>query len=566
VLRRGLRATCALLATAVVGTLGVVVPQPASASTYALVQGSGSSSAANLLNQWAAVTATDGIRVVYTASGSMQGRHDYATGTTDFGVSDLPYAGGADASARPYAYVPLVATGVAFAYNLVVGERRVVGLRFSGETLARIFTGQITSWDDPAIRADNNGRILPATPITPVVRADGTGDTQVFTDYLGTQFPSIWGPCNGGSTAATAYFPLHCGKSTGSDVAMSGADGVMNWLRSTYNGSIGYVGNGYAVAANLPVAGVENAAGYFVRPSSYGVSVGLGDAGDPRAYPLSHYESAIVPTSSSDPRITTAKRQTLVDFLSYAVCEGQTYAGPLGYGPLPRDLVADAFTEIAKVAADDDGVDLRDPSTCGTPDYDEIAPPPEACQQRAAGPCGTGGPPTNRRAPAVAGAVRVGATVEASAGAWDGADRFTYRWLADGAVVASGLRYRIPASLLGRSLSVEVTGLADDFPSRTVTSGGVLVAPGRLAGSGLEIAGRPLVGRTLAVRGARIAGAQLRVQWYAAGRKIPGARSLRWTLRRAQVGKRVTVRVVASATAYESLVRTSPRTTKIRRR
>ena len=126
----------------------------------------------------------------------------------------------------------------------------------------------------------------------------------------------------------------------------------------------------------------------------------------------------------------------------------------------------------------------------------------------------------------------------------------------------------MPAELLGRSLSVEVTGVGDDDfqTSRTVTSGAVLVAPGLLSGSRLRIAGRPRVGRTLAVRGAPIAGAQLRVQWYAAGRKIRGATSLRWTLRRAQLHKRVTVRVVASATAYEPLVRTSPRTKVVHRR
>jgi len=108
----------------------------------------------------------------------------------------------------------------------------------------------------------------------------------------------------------------------------------------------------------------------------------------------------------------------------------------------------------------------------------------------------------------------------------------------------------------------------DDYyqSSRTVTSGAVLVAPGLLSGGRLLIAGRPVVGRTLAVRGAPIAGAQLRVQWYAAGRKIRGATSLRWTLRKAQLHQRVTVRVVASAPAYETLVRASPRTAKVVRR
>jgi ABC-type phosphate transport system substrate-binding protein len=563
---RRLRAICAL--TTALALMGLVPQQPASATTYALIQGSGSTSAANMVNQWVASVAAEDIRVVYTANSSEYGRRNYANHSTDFGVSELPYAGGADASDRPYAYVPLVASGVAIAYNLEVEGRRVANLRLPGETLARIFTGQITSWDDPAIMADNNGRILPPTPITPVVRADASGDTQTLTEYLAEQFPSIWAPCNG---VPTAYFPLHCGGATGSDVAMSGVEGVMNRVKST-DGTIGYIGNGYTLMmANVPVAAVENVAGNFIRPEGYGVTVGLGNPTDPRAYPLSRYESAIVPTSLSDSRMTTAKRQTLVDFLSYAVCEGQLYAtGWMGYAPLPRSLVTEAFGQIAEAAAGDADVDLagRDPGTCGTPDYDQDAPMPEACQKRGAGPCGTFGPPVNTQVPAVDGIARVGASVDASTGSWDGADTFAYRWLADGVPIAGATdpTYRIPSSLLGRSLSVEVTGSVDEFPSRTVRSGGVRVAPGRLSGSALAIAGRPIVGRTLAVRGARIAGAQIRVQWYAAGRKIRGATSLRWTLRRAQVGKRVSVRVEASATAYQTFVRRSLRTTKVVRR
>jgi phosphate ABC transporter phosphate-binding protein len=570
VLRR-LRTICTLTTVLAAGLAGVLVPLPASATTYALVQASGSTSAANIVNLWVAAGAAQGIRVVYTANGSTQGRRDFATGTTDFGVSELAYAGGSDASERPYTYVPLVASGVAIAYNLVAGGRRVTNLRLSGETLARIFTGQITSWDDPTIAADNNGRSLPSTPITPVVRADASGDTQTFTEYLAEGFPAIWGPCHEGSTMDTAYFPLHCGRATGPDVAMSGADGLMNRVKAA-NGSIGYLGNGYVVTmADMPVAAVENAAGYFISPASYGVSVGLSSPTDPRAYPLARYESAIVPTSPTDPRMTTAKRQTLVDFFSYAVCEGQQSAtGWLGYGPLPGNLVADAFTEIAKIAAGDGGVDLtgRDLGGCGTPDHALDAPMPQACQERGSGPCGTFGPPTNTQAPTVDGLARVGASVAASTGSWDGADRFVYRWLADGVPIAGATdpTYGIPASMFGRSLSVEVTGSTDDFPPLTVTSSAVPVAAGRLSGARLRIAGRPVVGRTLVVRGAEIAGAQIRVQWYAAGRKISGATSLRWTLRRAQVGKRLTVRVAASAPAYDSLVRTAPRTQVVHRR
>lgn len=567
---RRLRATCALTTAAAVALLGIVVPQPASATTYPWILGSGSTSAANAINQWIADVDSRGMRVVYVANGSTQGRADFANRSTDFGVTDVPYEGGADVSERPYTYVPLVASGVAFGYRLQVGGERLRDLRLSSDTLARIFTGRITSWADPAIAADNGGRILPPTPITPVVRADANGTTSVLTGYFATQAPSIWAQCNGGSATATAYFPVHCGAPTGPDVAESGMEGVVDRIDGpSGDGTIGYVETSVALTRNWPTVNVENAAGYFVPPSGYAVSIGLTSPKDPRAYPLSHLESAIVPTSATDSRMTTAKRQALVDFLSHAVCAGQNVARPFGYGSLPRDLVAQALTQISQVAAGDGGVDLTglDPSTCNPLDVDAITPPPRACQKRGAVPCG---PPVPTQAPSIVGPVRVGATVVATTGSWINANSLTLRWLADGVPIAgaTGTTYRVPAEVLGRSLSAEVTGVGDDYfeTSRTVTSGSVLVAPGLLSGSRLRIAGRPVVGRTLAVRGAPVAGAQLRVQWYAAGHKIHGATSLRWTLRRAQLHKRVTVRVVASAPAYETLLRTSPRTTKVVRR
>jgi hypothetical protein len=373
--------------------------------------------------------------------------------------------------------------------------------------------------------------------------------------------------------AGTQHFPLHCGEPTGSDVAASGADGVLATLRSPgSDGSIGYVPNSSALWSDLPVVRVQNAAGYFVPPTLYNVAVGLADGdgttADPRSYPISYPEVAIVPTSPSDARMTTAKRQSLVDLLSYGVCTGQTEAGPYGYGFLPASLVEQALTQIAKVAAGDGGVDLTglDPGTCRTPDLDEVAPMPEACQAPGAGPCGTSGPPTTTRAPSIGGVVRVGATVAADAGDWN-ADAVGYRWLADGESItgATGPTYRVPATLLGRSLSIRVTGVSADFPTRTATSATKRVDRGRLYGRRVTIAGRSVVGRTLAVRGAGIGGATIRVQWYAAGDKIAGAHSLRWTLRRAQLGKRITVRVVASAAAYETLTRMSPRTRVVRR-
>ena len=134
------------------------MPAPAAATSYALIEGSGSSWAANAVNQWVADVHSQGMEVDYTPSGDAQGRQDYANRTSDFAVTSLGYQGrdpvtGVDdtSQGRPYAYLPIAAGGTAFPYQIKVQGTQVRNLRLSGETLTKIFTNQITNWDDPAI-------------------------------------------------------------------------------------------------------------------------------------------------------------------------------------------------------------------------------------------------------------------------------------------------------------------------------------------------------------------------------------------------------------------------------
>jgi len=154
--------------------------QAASTSSHSPVSGSGSSWSSNAVNQWVADVQPSGLQVVFTASGSAVGRKDFANKTTDFAVSDIGFQGSdrltgeSDTSqGRAYSYLPIVAGGTAFPYHLNVGGKLVRNLRLSGATLAKIFTDQITNWNDKAITADNNGRALPSKPIIPVVHARG---------------------------------------------------------------------------------------------------------------------------------------------------------------------------------------------------------------------------------------------------------------------------------------------------------------------------------------------------------------------------------------------------------
>ena len=170
-------ARCATaLVLAVAGVAGL--PAAAQAATYAQIEGTGSTWSEIIVQQWIADVDASGMKVVYTGGGSTKGRKDFSQDTNDFAISEIPYQGtdeqgNADTSnGRDFAYLPIVAGGTAFTYQLKIGNELVRNLRLSGETIAKIFTNQITNWNDPAITKDNNGRAFPSVPITPVVRAD----------------------------------------------------------------------------------------------------------------------------------------------------------------------------------------------------------------------------------------------------------------------------------------------------------------------------------------------------------------------------------------------------------
>lgn len=411
------------LSCAVAGGAAAVPPAPA---PYATIEGTGSTWSELIVQQWIADVDANGMKVVYTGGGSTKGRKDFSQNSVDFAISEIPYQGTdengqADTSnGRDFAYLPIVAGGTAFTYQLKIGNQLVRNLRLSGETIAKIFTNKITNWNDPAITADNNGREFPSLPITPVVRADGSGTTAQFTTWMDKQYPSVWRPYFGKS-GLTSYYPKKNGSRM---VSQSGSDQVMNTIKGfAGNGMIGYVEYSYPLNADYPVVKVLNKGGYYVEPTQYNTAVALTKARinmdrssqlyltqvldgvytnpDPRAYPISSYSYMIIPTGADDPRMTTAKRQTLADFMYYSLCAGQTKAGPYGYSPLPLNLVQAGFQQLAKLKQADSAVDLtdRDVRSCNNPTFDgknlnhnvlaDVAPQPAACDKQGEGPCGS---------------------------------------------------------------------------------------------------------------------------------------------------------------------------------
>src|SRR5690606_20855393 len=147
------------LAVALTLALLLSTANTASAATLVRIAGSGSTWSQNALDQWIANVAQYNMRIDYAGNGSSTGRQQFANAVVDFAVSEIPYGMQDGASTdypprnRGYAYMPIVAGGTAFMYNLRIGNTQVTNLRLSGEVIAKIFTGGITRWNDPAIAA-----------------------------------------------------------------------------------------------------------------------------------------------------------------------------------------------------------------------------------------------------------------------------------------------------------------------------------------------------------------------------------------------------------------------------
>lgn len=403
---------CALMAP-----IGFVVTATGGqANSYVPVSGAGSTWSQNAVDQWRRNVNQYGMRIDYQGTGSSDGRNQFKNGTVDFAVSEIPY-GLTDNNVvdlppqRKFSYMPIVAGGTAFMYNLRIGPNRVTQLRLSGDTIAKIFTGVITKWDDPAIKADNPGLTLPAIQVVPVVRSDGSGTTAQFTSWLAATQSKVWNdycrkvgratPCG-----QTSNFPTVRGM-----VAQSGSLGVSGYTAQDQSvGAITYVEYSYAKNAGFPAAKLLNAANFYVSPTAEAVAVGLLGAKinndltqnlsgvfgnrDKRAYPLSSYSYMIVPNEVSG-SFNLDKGRTLGDFAYYFLCQGQQQADALGYSPLPINLVRAGFDQIKRIP----GVNAQNINinNCNNPTFSsdgtntlaKNAPQPPACDAKGPTQCGT---------------------------------------------------------------------------------------------------------------------------------------------------------------------------------
>jgi phosphate transport system substrate-binding protein len=306
--------------------------------------GAGSTLVAPLVAQWSNDYARrTGVTITYGAIGSGGGIAQITARTVDFGASDAPLSRDQASACKSCLQVPWALAATLVSYNVKGAPAR---LKLDGPTLANIYLGTISKWNDPAIARLNPGARLPATTITPVFRSDGSGDTYAFTDFLSKVSPN-WKSKAGVSTQAS--FPTGIGG--------KGNDGVAAVLSRT-DGGIGYLGISYVFSNHLDYALVKNAAGKFAVPSTRSIGAAAAavnaippdnaisltnpPASAPTAYPISTFTYALVPQGSS-------KAKTLRDFLTYAIGPGQKFGAKLQFAPLPARVVDAGKQTIAKL-------------------------------------------------------------------------------------------------------------------------------------------------------------------------------------------------------------------------
>src|SRR6476646_1898446 len=285
------------------------------------------------------------VNINYQSIGSGGGIKQFTAKTVDFGATDAPLSVNESQQAKGAVHIPETIGSVVAAYNIPSIPDK--GLKLTGEVLADIFLGKITKWNDPKIQALNKDKTLPADDIVVVHRSDGSGTTFVFTDYL-SSVSQAWKDQLG--KGKSVQWPVGIGA--------PGNEGVANAIKGSPN-TIGYIELGYALTTKTPFAFIQNKEGKFIEPSinstraavESGVSslpkgdgdwsnVTMVNAAGPESYPIASLTYLLLyKEMSTNPSLDQAKAKALVDFISWAITDGQKMGPSLGYVPLPDGVV-----------------------------------------------------------------------------------------------------------------------------------------------------------------------------------------------------------------------------------
>jgi phosphate transport system substrate-binding protein len=290
------------------------------------------------------------VQINYQSIGSGGGIKQVTEGTVDFGASDGPMndeqlKAFQDKHGSGILHFPTVLGAAVPTYN-IAGVTQA--LNFTPEALAGIYLGKITKWNDPAIASVNKGVNLPSNDIVVAHRADGSGTTYIWTDYL-SKVSDEWKNKVGKGTSVN--WPVGLGG--------KGNEGVMGIVKQTPN-SVGYVELIYAIQNHTPYGTVKNAGGVFVKADLAGVSaaaagaaknmpddfrVSITNAPGKTAYPISSFTWLLIPEKFSD----ASKRDAIKGFLKWMLTDGQSYAEQLSYAKLPKEVVSKEMKALDKI-------------------------------------------------------------------------------------------------------------------------------------------------------------------------------------------------------------------------
>ena len=286
------------------------------------------------------------VQINYQSIGSGGGIQQVTKQTVFFGATDGPMNPDQLAAAPgKIMHFPTVLGAVVPVYNIPNVKAE---LQFTGAVLADIFLGKITKWNDPAIAKLNAGVTLPATDITVAHRADGAGTTYIWVDYLAKVSPE-WKSKVG--VANSVNWPTGVGG--------RGNEGVAGLVTQT-PGAIGYVELIYALQNKIAYGSVQNASGEFVKASVAAVTaaaaeavkvmpadfrVSITNAPGKGVYPISSFTWLLLYENAKD----KAQAKTMVDFVKWALTDGQKYCADLGYAPLPEAVVKLEMAALAKI-------------------------------------------------------------------------------------------------------------------------------------------------------------------------------------------------------------------------
>lgn len=317
-------------------------------SASGTVNGAGSTFAAPIYQQWGSDLKKQGITVNYQPVGSGAGVAALANKTADFAGSDPPLVAADKSSIKtPVIQIPMAIGAITVSYNAPGLQK---GLKLDGGTIADIFMGKVTTWNDPEIAKQNPGVSLPSSKITVVHRSDESGTTKGFTTFLSAYSPE-WKSKIGADK--TVKWPTGTGA--------KGNDGVAAAVKQT-SGAVGYVEQAYALQNNFNYADVKNKAGKYVAPTLQSTSAAgeglsvppdLGvvtiDSPNPAAYPISSQTFVDVHQDVCKSGMSAGNAKALKAFLTYGLDQGQAVAKQLFYAPLPANLLSKSKAQIDKI-------------------------------------------------------------------------------------------------------------------------------------------------------------------------------------------------------------------------